>query len=94
MSDAKIQDKVVEEHMVKMKKPYSDEQNKASKLDQSLVENHEKNCMLSQGTNDLDKILSIGQTLKINIGLGYIGIESSTIVCIRAENCNLIKETN
>lgn len=73
LMDEKQKNQVLEDRVAKMREAFTEEHTKARGLEQDLTENHKKIRMLSRGTKDLEQLLTIGQPLKANWGLGYNG---------------------
>ncbi|KAG5415963.1 hypothetical protein IGI04_003530, partial [Brassica rapa subsp. trilocularis] len=67
----------LEKEVSKLRQVATGEQERARMLECDLAENRKQIRMLNSGSNDLDKILSMGQPAKVNLGLGYRGAEST-----------------
>ncbi|KAF8045431.1 hypothetical protein N665_4947s0002 [Sinapis alba] len=70
----------------------SEEMEKSRQLQRELSENYKQMRMLNTGSATLDHILSLGQSPKINWGIGYQGSTSQTADNI--EGVKFVKNTN
>ncbi|XP_056850687.1 uncharacterized protein LOC108833078 [Raphanus sativus] len=73
--------KMLETSFVQTKQLLSEELDKSRLLQRELTENYKKLRMLNTGSDTLDHILSLGQSPKINWGLGFQGTTSKTAEC-------------
>lgn len=78
----KEKNRILEEKINKMWKVFSEEREKNKDLELKLNDNYKKIRMLNQGSDNLDKLLALGQPPEMNWGLGYHGATSQNSPCL------------